>query len=118
TIKVEEFLPSTRIDMPGAFSPDGVKLAFFSYLAGQSIPFWVAHRDGSGLRQLDALKAPLLQIGSWSPDGKLIAFDAALHGDSDIYVVSEEGGKPHRLTADAVTNAGPSWSQDGRWIYF
>ncbi|NOT60680.1 MAG: hypothetical protein HOP19_10715, partial [Acidobacteria bacterium] len=29
-----------------------------------------------------------------------------------------EGGQPRRLTTDAAEDVVPSWSRDGRWIYF
>jgi Tol biopolymer transport system component len=33
-------------------------------------------------------------------------------------VVSSDGGQPRRLTTDAAEDIVPSWSQDGRWLYF
>jgi len=33
-------------------------------------------------------------------------------------VVGVDGGKPRRLTNDEFDNVRPSWSRDGRWIYF
>jgi TolB protein len=54
----------------------------------------------------------------WSPDGEFIAFSAWEKGQPDIYVVSAEGGEPRRLTEDNSQDQFPSWSVDGRWIYF
>lgn len=54
----------------------------------------------------------------WSPDGNQIAFDCRQEGHSDIFVVSVQGGSPHRLTAGPSDNIMPSWSRDGKWIYF
>src|SRR5215813_10979450 len=39
-------------------------------------------------------------------------------GNADIYVVSAEGGQPRRLTTDPAEDIVPSWSRDGRRIYF
>jgi dipeptidyl aminopeptidase/acylaminoacyl peptidase len=36
----------------------------------------------------------------------------------DIYLVPSEGGAPRRLTTEPSLEGRPSWSQDGRWIYF
>jgi len=36
----------------------------------------------------------------------------------DIYVVSSNGGMPRRLTTEPGEDTCPSWSRDGRWIYF
>jgi WD40-like Beta Propeller Repeat len=35
-----------------------------------------------------------------------------------IYVISADGGQPRRLTSGPSNNVRPSWSQDGRWVYF
>jgi dipeptidyl aminopeptidase/acylaminoacyl peptidase len=39
-------------------------------------------------------------------------------GNLDIYVISADGGQPRRLTTETSNDARPSWSRDGRWIYF
>jgi Tol biopolymer transport system component len=39
-------------------------------------------------------------------------------GSNDIYVISADGGSPHRLTTEASTDVRPSWSKNERWIYF
>src|SRR5262249_16471226 len=38
--------------------------------------------------------------------------------DSEIYVIGAEGGSPRRLTDHKADDATPSWSRDGKWIYF
>jgi Tol biopolymer transport system component len=54
----------------------------------------------------------------WSSDSRKIAFDLRVGGNSDIYVISADGGQPRRLTVEPSEDMVPSWSQDGRWIYF
>jgi Tol biopolymer transport system component len=36
----------------------------------------------------------------------------------DIWVINASGGKPQRMTTDPANDGNPSWSGDGRWIYF
>ena len=36
----------------------------------------------------------------------------------DIYAISASGGPPRRVTTSPSIDATPSWSRDGRWIYF
>jgi hypothetical protein len=79
---------------------------------------WVAERDGSGLQQITSLGAVGVFIGGWSPDGTRIAFEAAVAGNSDVYLVGADGGHLRRLTAEPSIEGVPSWSGDGRWIYF
>jgi Tol biopolymer transport system component len=45
-------------------------------------------------------------------------FDSNVAGTFDIYVISAEGGTVRRLTTGPGDNAVPSWSRDGKWIYF
>ena len=38
---------------------------------------------------------------------------------SEIYVMDVAGGRPRQLiTLSGANNGGPSWSRDGKWIYF
>ena len=39
-------------------------------------------------------------------------------GTFDVFVIDAAGGPPRRLTADPSNEHRPSWSRDGRWIYF
>ena len=79
---------------------------------------WIAGRDGSGLRQLTTLGAIGVWVGGWSPDGTTIAFEAAIDGNTDVYLVGADGGHLRRLTAEPSIDGVPTWSGDGKWIYF
>jgi len=116
-IASKPFANSTRIDGEALFSPDGGRIAFGSDRSG--LPeIWVAARDGSGLQQITSLGAAQIGVTGWSPDGAYIGFDAAIAGNSDVYVVGSDGGNLRRLTSDPAREGLPSWSGDGRWIYF
>src|SRR5215467_11589743 len=55
---------------------------------------------------------------AWSPDGKTIAFISARSGDSQVYLLSMEGGEPHPLTKLSTGADLTIWSPDGKWIAF
>jgi Tol biopolymer transport system component len=113
--ETQSFLSSTLDDRNPQVSPDGTRVVFESSRLGQDSQLWVANIDGTNA-------APLLQgfkgvAGSprWSPDGRAIAFDGQDdQGQLAVQTVSAEGGRP-RVLAHGYT---PSWSHDGRWIYF
>jgi len=111
------FCDATRIDMPGRLSRDGRHVAFASDRNGEP-QIWVADRDGSGLRSVSGLADGFENAGSWSPDGRFVAVSGAVHGNTDIFVVSVEGGSSRRLTKDPAIDSDPEWSGDGRWIYY
>ncbi len=77
-----------------------------------------------GLRWRRIQRSPLTSFGvqtgtpRWSPDGGLIAFDSQFGGQSNLYTVDPAGGIPAKLNIDVSGNAQPSWSPDGRWVYF
>jgi Tol biopolymer transport system component/DNA-binding winged helix-turn-helix (wHTH) protein len=98
------------------FSPDGQKLAFMSDRSG-TMEIWVSNRDGKNPVQLTAIG----NAGTprWSPDSKSIVFDANRKSGAALYTVALGGGAaPRLLTPDGTENRCPSWSHDGKWIYF
>jgi Tol biopolymer transport system component len=117
TIDSTLFANSTRIESSARFSPDASRVAFVSQRSGGP-DIWVAGRDGRALQQITSLGATQLVLGEWSPDGNHIVFDAVIAGNSDVYVVGSSGGSVRRLTSDPSRDGLPSWSADGRWIYF
>jgi Tol biopolymer transport system component len=54
----------------------------------------------------------------WSPDGTKIAFDSFPRDRWEIYVADVAERKPRELITNIPSIVGPSWSRDGRWIYF
>jgi eukaryotic-like serine/threonine-protein kinase len=96
------------------YSPDGRKIAFQSTRSG-SLEVWTCDGDGSNCLQLTSFGGPELGTPRWSPDSQSIAFDCRVTGQPAVYVVAADGGTPRLLAEDAYV---PSWSRDGRWIYF
>jgi Tol biopolymer transport system component len=97
---------------------------FTSFRSGQG-EIWVVDGQGRhGLRLTSLGREGSVGAPRWSPDGKTIAFDFAAKGGNnvdinvDIYVISASGGPPRPVTISPAVDATPSWSKDGRFIYF
>jgi serine/threonine protein kinase len=118
---VQLVVGSTRQEMEPRLSPNGRRLVFGSARSGGPAEIWVADADGSNLQQLTHA-APGHPQGSpyWSPDGRQIVFDAFSPEDSHLHIwrIDAEGGAPRRLATQAGDESVPTWSHDGRWIYF
>jgi Tol biopolymer transport system component/DNA-binding winged helix-turn-helix (wHTH) protein len=101
-------------------SPDGMHLALQSARSGTN-QIWLNSTDGDHPVQLTNIG---WHSGTprWSPDGRWIAFDARaedhVHIYSHIYVVDAEGRNLHAITHGDSDNYVPSWSRDGKSIYF
>jgi Tol biopolymer transport system component len=113
----ELVLPSTRQDHSVRLSPDGKKLAFVSDRSG-AWEIWIADRDGRNSRQVTRFGGPLAGSVGWSPDSRSIAFDARPRGHSAIYLATEPEWEVRRWAENAFEEKMPSWSADGRWLYF
>jgi Tol biopolymer transport system component/DNA-binding winged helix-turn-helix (wHTH) protein len=98
------------------FSPDGKRFAFESVSGYAEI--WVCDSGGSDCRQLTSLQGTA-GVPRWSPDGSYMAFEFRPKERSEIYLLEVGGGMPRLLpTLPGADNGGPSWSRDGKWIYF
>jgi Tol biopolymer transport system component len=112
-------IASSFSDYNPHLSPDGSRLAFSSMRGGGGDEIWLAAADGSNPTQLT--HGPGLWQGSprWSPDGRRIAFDSyGEDGQWDIWTIDADGGSLRRLTSDPAAHNSPTWSHDGRFVYF
>lgn len=99
------------------FSPDGTRIAFESDRLG-SEEIWICDSNGGNCAQLTALHGTA-GTAAWSPDGHYLAFEFHPAERAEIYVVELPSGVPHLVTTiPGADNLAPSWSRDGKWIYF
>jgi len=115
----EPLVAGSFADFQAQFSPDGRRIAFGTARAGEVSEIWVAAADGSGARQLTNGPGRFQGAPHWSPDGQRIAFDSEGNdGQWHIWTIDAEGGPPHQITKDPGNQNVPTWSRDGRTIYF
>jgi Tol biopolymer transport system component len=99
------------------FSPDGKKIAFESDRLG-SAEIWVCDSDGGNCGELTSLHGTA-GTTAWSPDGRYLAFEFHPGEHAEIYIVELPAGIPWLLTTiPGADNLAPSWSRDGKWLYF
>ena len=110
-------MASSREQTAPSYSPDGNRIAFQSTRSG-SDEIWVSDSDGSDAVQLTSFGIRYTTTPHWSPDGKLIAFDSPAGCEANLYTVDPHGSVPTKLDVDIRGNNLPSWSHDGKWIYF
>ena len=107
-----------------SWSPDGEWLTYSTSAAGD---FPSAHPGGAELWVVNISTGEKSRLSVddalqpvWSPDNKWIAFWGidSTHHQRDIWTVPIRGGQPARVTNDASTEVSPSWSPNGRYLYF
>ena len=113
----EPFIVSAAEDSSPEYSPDGKKIAFVSHRSGTG-QIWVADADGLSVHQLTDFKGPSVGSPHWSPDSRRLVFDGGLNHQTAIWLIDADGSNQHRLNNVMVNEYAPTWSRDGRWIYF
>jgi len=116
---VEPVVSSSFSEYDPQFSPGGDRIVFASAQSGQASELWVADPDGAGAQRL--VEGPGLWQSSpqWSPDGQRIAFESlGDDGQFHVWTIGARGGIPAALTNGPGNQRFPSWSRDGKTIYF
>lgn len=115
----ERLIASPFVENFPQYSPDGTRIAFASDRGGTG-QIWTCLADGSQCRQVTNMTGGSAGFARWSPDGRRLVFEYIPRDGvrPRIYSVSAGGGEPSPLTNDASTNVFPSWSRDGKWVYF
>ena len=112
-------ITSTSIDAFPQYSPDGSRIAFASDRAGGPLEIWLAGADGTNAVRLTRGSARGGSSPRWSPDGRSIAFDVqGADGRCDVWTIRVDGSGLRQLTRDPANDYMPSWSREGRFVYF
>ncbi|HEY2546879.1 MAG TPA: hypothetical protein VGI46_12500, partial [Candidatus Acidoferrum sp.] len=77
---------------------------------------WIVPTNGGAPQQLTQSGHDSSPV--WSPDGKSIAFLSSRSGDSQVYILSMEGGEAKPLTHVSTGADIVKWSPDGKTIAF
>ena len=114
----------TRAGFSPSWSPDGTMLVYANERVGLmplnwegTSELWVVPVEGGEARRLgsgDGVQP------HWSPSGARIVYQTRLGTKTqmDIMTIPAAGGDPTPVLADAATDWSPTWSPDGRFIYF
>ena len=115
--EAERFIASTREDATPSVSPSGERLAFVSSRSGAR-ELWLCTIDGSGLERLTSFDGPYVSSPNWSPDGTSLAFQLHAEGHWDIHLLDLASNRLSVLTETQGDDLAPSFSADGRFVYF
>jgi dipeptidyl aminopeptidase/acylaminoacyl peptidase len=120
-ITFDDMIKMHRVAEP-QISPDGKWVAYTVATpdmdANRNVTnIWIVSTSGG------APPAQLTQSGHdsspvWSPDGKTLAFLSSRSGDSQVYLLSLEGGEAQRLTKLSTGADLVKWSPGGKTIAF
>jgi Tol biopolymer transport system component/DNA-binding winged helix-turn-helix (wHTH) protein len=111
-----KLISSLNDDSP-QISPDGTRIAFSSFRSGSS-EIWTADAEGKNVSRLTFFGGELAGCPRWSPDGRRIAFDRYPGTPAQVWLMDADGRNQHALISTDDDNNVPSWSRDGRSIYF
>lgn len=108
----------------GAWSPDGMQVAYTYGDSSRVLQVHVVNADGSGDRAITHTSAAegSAQMPAWSPDGRRVAIQVNNHAahSSAIWIVDVSSGETHSLSQPGATylDETPSWFPDGTRIAF
>jgi tricorn protease len=97
------------------YSPDGKALSF----SDGEHRLWLMGIDGGAPREIAQDKQNEIHDQTFSPDGRWLAFSmSAMNRRRDLYLYDIPGAKLTRLGDGSEIDANPTWSPDGKYLYF
>ncbi len=99
-----------------AWSPDGTKIAFVSFL-NRKPEIYVITVSSHAIVPVSNFKGSN-SAPAWSPDGGSLAVVLTRDGNSQVYVMGADGSHPTRVTHSSGIDTEPFFSPDGQSIYF
>ncbi len=113
--------PTTVVGSPEpllspAWSPDGERLAYVSFEAGNSAIYM--QEVATGARELVSSGKGINGAPAFSPDGRQMALTLSRSGNPEIYVRDLTTGATRQLTSHWSIDTEAAWSPDGKTIYF
>jgi dipeptidyl aminopeptidase/acylaminoacyl peptidase len=119
-ITFDDMIQMHRVGDP-KISPDGKWVAY-----AVATPDMTANRGASNIWIAPIVGGEAMQVTQsgydsspvWSPDGKMLAFLSSRDGNSQVFVLSMEGGEAHAVTHLSTGADLVKWSPDGKTIAF
>jgi len=119
-ITFDDMMKMHRISAP-QISTDGKWVAY-----AVSTPDMEANRNAGNIWLVNTAGGEAIQLTqsghdsapAWSPDGKTLAFLSSREGNSQVYLLSMEGGEAKKLTTLSTGADLFRWSPDGKTIAF
>lgn len=110
--------PRRVIDSLGGADVNGRGRLVCFRLAGSDVQLVTASLDGTGLQVIAESIAGYHRHPRWSPDGRWIAFQMGDGLRFDIFVISQRGGEPRKLTDDRNIINGLAWLPDSSGLVY
>ncbi|HEY4356296.1 MAG TPA: hypothetical protein VGN16_11150 [Acidobacteriaceae bacterium] len=114
---ISEILDNQSRNFDPTISPDGKTMLFASDRNGRPEQ-WLSQADGSHSRPLLANSPFQSGLARWSPDGSQIAMECQVDRRSHICLIRADGSGLRQLTDGNASEFHPTWSHDGKFLYF
>ncbi len=110
-------LPDVANAQQPAFSPVDDRFLFLTSPSRRQ-ELWLFSPEQEQATPIATAPDLRVTLARWSPDGSQVVYIGRKEGQYDLFLIPATGGTPQALTASLRGEIAPSWSSDGREIYY